>query len=174
MSDINNTINSANYYILNIYFGKKDFDLHDWVNSVPKGLFSYYVREAIRAYLKNDKSYILPIFEYRMIKKNVSQKPLCVDKEGDDLDIFEFITSIEGDKMRSFTIKNIIRMYLNTAVAKQEPFRKKENPQSLGAQESKVVIAQQDKKAVSNTTGNSDRNASIVNKLLTEGRQRSR
>lgn len=102
-------------YSVNLYFGKKDADLCRWVRSVPRGLFSYYVKEAIKSYLKGDENYRLPTFPVKE-NKNTSTtitKPLsltCYTLE--DKQVYNFIMSFD-DHMRSYEIKKILRKYLN-------------------------------------------------------------
>jgi len=98
---------------INIYFGEKDSDLYQWACSVPKGLFSYYVRESIRAHLNNVTDYKLPHFEQietgnRKRKRIV--KPISINNPEDEK-ILNYVLSIKNN-LRSFEIKQILKKYL--------------------------------------------------------------
>lgn len=100
---------------VNLYFGKKDPDLCAWVHSVPRGLFSYLVRECIKAHLNGDENYRLPTFENKKTKKTAVTKPLSISADTpEDKQVYDFVTSFD-DNMRSFAIKQILRKYLKTS-----------------------------------------------------------
>lgn len=100
---------------VNLYFGKKDPDLCKWVHSVPRGLFSYLVREGIKAHLNGDENYRLPSFETKKVKKTTITKPLSISADTpEDKQVYDFVTSFD-DHMRSFAIKQILRKYLKGA-----------------------------------------------------------
>ena len=96
---------------INIYFGEKDPDLYQWACSVPKGLFSYYVREAIRSHLNNVTDYKLPHFEQTETgnRKRIV-KPVSINNPEDEK-ILNYVLSIKNN-LRSFEIKQILKKYL--------------------------------------------------------------
>lgn len=97
---------------VNLYFGKKDADLCRWVLSVPRGLFSYLVREAIKSHLRGDNDYKLPTFETKSFKITSITKPLSIScNTPEDKQIYDFVTSFD-DNMRSYEVKKILRKYL--------------------------------------------------------------
>lgn len=97
---------------VNLYFGKKDADLCRWVLSVPRGLFSYLVREAIKSHLRGDNDYKLPTFETKSFKITSITKPLSISCNTlEDKQIYDFVTSFD-DNMRSYEVKKILRKYL--------------------------------------------------------------
>jgi hypothetical protein len=97
---------------VNLYFGKKDADLCRWVHSVPRGLFSYLVREAIKSHLNGDSNYRLPTFDIKNCKNTAITKPLSISCDTpEDKQVYNFVTSFD-DNMRSYEIKQILRKYL--------------------------------------------------------------
>lgn len=100
--------------IINIYFGKKEPDLRQWAYSVPKGLFSYYVREAIKAYLDKNFDYKLPFFNNKNNKNTKENiiKPLSILRNTPEEEkIYNFVLMIEKN-LRSFKIKQILKIFL--------------------------------------------------------------
>lgn len=97
---------------VNLYFGKKDADLCRWVHSVPRGLFSYIVREAIKSHLNGDTNYHLPTFETKKSINASITKPLSISCDTpEDKQVYDFVTSFD-DNMRSYEVKKILRKYL--------------------------------------------------------------
>lgn len=100
---------------VNLYFGKKDPDLCKWVHSVPRGLFSYLVRECIKAHLNGDENYKLLTFESDKEKTSAILKTVSISMDTpEDKQIYDFISSLD-DNMRSFVIKQILRKYLKNS-----------------------------------------------------------
>jgi hypothetical protein len=104
--------NSQTLQSVNLYFGKKDADLCRWVHSVPRGLFSYLVREAIKSHLNGDTNYHLPTFETKKSINASITKPLSISCDTpEDKQVYDFVTSFD-DNMRSYEVKKILRKYL--------------------------------------------------------------
>lgn len=93
-----------------IYFGKKDGFLCEWVQSLPWGSFSFIVKEAVRAYINDDKEFTIPQFSYRKkeYKKSITMA-LSVNKQ--ESDVYDYFTSLDLYN-RANQIKNILRYYL--------------------------------------------------------------
>ena len=99
---------------ISLRFGQKDKELRTWVQSLPWGTFSFIVREAIRAYLKNDESYEIP--KFMVTPMNTDERSKFIVKafkinKKEDHDIYYFLKSIEPYN-RSFEIKKILTYYL--------------------------------------------------------------
>lgn len=91
-------------------FSKRDKHLCNWIKSVPRSRFSFYVKEAIRAYLSNDTNFRLPKFNVSEEEvKNTVYKSFSIGKN--DPEIYEFFTSIKKQD-RSYEIAKILKMYL--------------------------------------------------------------
>jgi len=95
--------------VTSIYFGKRDGRLGEWASSIPRGAFSYVVRNAIKAYINQEK-YELPRFgSNEKAVKLPFTKSLSIGKE--DLDVYKFIVSI--DKFyRGSEVKRILHGFL--------------------------------------------------------------
>lgn len=152
---------------VNLYFGKKDPDLCRWVHSVPRGLFSYLVREAIKAHLNGDTNYHLPEFETKKNKITAITKPLSVSNDTpEDKQVYDFVTSFD-DHMRSFAIKQILRKYLKPST--NGAVKKPVQIVSAEASKPKEVIVEETPKEIPQKKQN-DR----ISKFIQSSRNRSR
>lgn len=174
---------------VNLYFGKKDADLCRWVLSVPRGLFSYLVREAIKSHLRGDNDYKLPTFETKSFKITSITKPLSIScNTPEDKQIYDFVTSFD-DNMRSYEIKQILRKYLNPSTngsadnlitpskpVKSEPNLKVTEPTKVPTEMSSgttEVPSEMSSKILSEISSDKERK-NIVNKYVKKSRDRSR
>jgi len=138
---------------VNLYFGKKDADLCRWVHSVPRGLFSYLVREAIKSYLNGDSNYRLPVFKTNNKKNTAITKPLSISSDNpEDKQVYDFVTSFD-DNMRSYEIKQILRKYLipSTDVSAEKSINtvsSKTSNQITSATEEKTKTEKNDEKII--------------------------
>lgn len=95
--------------ITSISFGQKDRELCKWVQSIPKGLFSYIIRDAINAYITNFSGYVFPQFppKEQGLKTSVT-KSLSIGIN--NIEVYKFIVSIKKFN-RANEIKKIILQY---------------------------------------------------------------
>lgn len=127
---------------INIYFGKKDQELFRWACSVPRGLFSYYVREAIRSYINKKKDFVLPQFHTEnntATEKKYIVKPVSVSyNTPEEKEVYDYIFSLENS-FRSFGIKQILKKYLGGNEKKENISIEKNTPSNTKAAKSKEV-----------------------------------
>ncbi|MDF2879475.1 MAG: hypothetical protein K0R54_32 [Clostridiaceae bacterium] len=107
--DNKNDTDKSNFFTINVYFGKKDLDIIIWVKSIPKGLFSYLIREALRSGLRSDTNYGFPQFPIKNKRTTPVTKTLSIPKE--DSEIINYLKSLD-ENMISHNIKQVIRKSL--------------------------------------------------------------
>lgn len=159
---------------INIYFGKKDADLCQWVHTVPRGLFSYIVREAIKNHLKGEKEYHLPAFDKDKKKTNTVTKALSLSYDTpDDKLVYDYIFSLD-DHMRSYEIKQILREYMHSGAApKSSNLSTEQAPAKKKTKKITVPPVESDKPAILPETPKKKENDIIAN-LVMASRKRSR
>ncbi len=139
MSDAgkNNSQKNNDIISFGVYFGQKDGILYEWANSLPWGVFSIIARDAIRAYLRNDKSYRIP--EFKPNKKHPTNKQNIIKafkiSKNEDYDVYIYLKNMNSYN-RSHEIKNILTRYLkeyseNEGVDKQQQVQPKREAMSI-------------------------------------------
>lgn len=131
-----------NIFTTTLYFGKKDKDLSIWVQSIPKGLFSYHIRCVIKAFLTKDENFIFPTFNVENIKPKNIYKPLSIPSDPDNKIVYDFVITLNStdENILGYKIKEIIRYYMQRkiydldipiSVNKKETYIKEENEKDI-------------------------------------------
>ena len=157
---------------VNLYFGKKDIDLCQWVHSVPRGIFSYLVREAMKAHLNHDEEYRMQTFNNKKVKTTPITKPLSLSYDSEeDEKVSTYLLGFD-DNMRSFEVKQVLRKYLQP--------KEGTTPSIKPVTQTQHVVKKEESAAPVKTPPKEEKNEPVtasnpmMSKFMLEARNRSR